>query len=319
MTKLTSKSKAYQAARGVLGDHRKVFDSLPDALTALKTIYAAKGDASKGETWEFPKDFPTFGARVGLVDVTGDVPPLADWPEPFRTEGVMTCVSFIGQRGLKDAETGKEVNGAIGFVVYPLFPIDQIQADSSGTNWLWKVVEKEASHVGLRKIRNVGDELGNDGLAAAAMQMPISVSDYVEESTSEGLDTSAFDNVWQKFKKMLSESPATAAMVPGLPNKGEVLKCIRSKPYAEEQWGELESIGAFVFMADAMAQIIDQLRERAIADGQEFDYDSGEIRAWLAGRNERDLRSQKAQVDLTKVNFAQFMAPASAQPEQPAA
>lgn len=297
MTSIISKSPAYIAARNKLGDHRKVFDSIGEALETLKAIFASDG---------FPADFPVVAAQVGQVDISGDdtIPPLTEWPEAYHNG--MVCVSFIGQRKLTD-ENGKATNGARGFAIYPMHSLDAVRAEQSGEDWLWKVAEKEASHVALRSLRNVPDGLGVDALAQAAMQMPVSVADFVEESTRESLDTSAFDAIWRTFRKMLSESPATAALVPMLPNKGEVLKSIRIKAYAVENYPKLEEIGAFVFIGDTMAQIIDDMRKSAIDAGEDFDFDSSEIRTWLAERDTKTWTApRQAAADLSALNFAAF-------------
>lgn len=307
---ITSKSKAYIAAREKLGDHRKVVDSLAAGIALLKSIYA---------TAEFPAEFPTVAAGVGLIDASGEatIPPESDWPEAYRSEGVMICISFLGVRGIK-GEDNKESNGARAFCVYPLHSIDAIRSDESGDGWLWKVTEKESSHVALRGLRGVDMNLGSDALAAAAMGMPVTVSDYVEESTREGLDTSAFDKIWKQFRKLMSESPATAAMVPTLPTKVEVLRAIRSTDYAKREYADLEAIGAFRFIGETMSAVIDGLRAQAIAAGDEFDYDSQEIRGWLAGRDTK-MFAQPRTIDTTdlakKVDFSQFMTGGLALPQ----
>lgn len=309
---IVSKSKAFIAAREVLGDHRKLFESTTAAIDALKLIYANP---------EFPAEFPTVAAGVGLVDLTAEdsIPPLADWPEAYRADGGIICVSFLGVRKIQ-GDDGKEYNGARGFVIMPLHGIDAIRAEDSGDAWLWKIIEKEEGHVALRGLRGVDSALGSDALAAAAMQMPLSVADYVEESTREGLDTSAFDDTWKQFRKLLAESPATAAMVPGLPTKGEVLKSIRSKAYAAEQYPDLESINAFVFIAESMARVIDNMRKKAIAAGKEYELDSTEMRGWLTGRDTKVFPQQKvAEFNPAKVDFGAFMAGGLLTAQEPAA
>lgn len=300
MTLILSKSAAYISARNKLGDHRKVFESIGDAIAVLKTIYATEG---------FPAEFPVVAARVGLVDVTGDdsIPPLADWDEAYRADGIKICVTFIGVRGIKD-ESGKDANGARGFALYPLHPLDAIQADDSGIEWLWKVAEKEASHVALRKLRNVPAALGTDALAQAAMEMPVSVSDYVEESTSESLDTTAFDALWKQFRTMLAQSASTAALVTRLPSKAEVLKAIRSKAHAESEYADLEKMGAFTWIATTMVGIIDHMRNDAVTRGEDFEMDSGEIKGWVATRDTKVFASpKKVEADLSTVDFGAFM------------
>jgi hypothetical protein len=300
---ILSKSSEYANARKVLGDHRKVFESVTDAVAALKSIFA---------TPNFPQAFPVVGARIGLIDVTGDdsIPPLTEWPEEYRDTAVKVAVTFIGVRGV--GENAKE-NGARGFAVYPLHPLDAIQADDTGLAWLWKVAEKESSHVALRGLRNVNPALGNDALAQAAMEMPITVSDYVEESTREAMDTTAFDQLWKQFRKMLSDNPATAALVTRLPTKSEVLKSIRSKAYAAETYPELESMGSFTWMATTMAAIIDQMRAAAIKAGEDFELESDEIKGWLATRDTKIFAApRKVEADLSSVDFAAFMVAAPA-------
>lgn len=300
MTIILSKSANYAAARKVLGDHRKVYESVALAIAGLKAIYATEG---------FPDTFPVVGAGIGLLDITGDdtIPPLADWPAEYRDESVKVAVTFIGIRGVK-GDDGKESNGARGFALYPLHALDAIQNDDTGLAWLWKVAEKEASHVALRGLRNVPVAGGSDMLAQAAQSMPISVSDYVEESTRESMDTTAFDTLWKKFRKMLAESSATAALVGRLPAKGEVLKAIRSTAFAKENYEELESMNTFVWMAGTMAAIIDQMRAAAIESGEDFDLDSDEIKGWLATRDTKVFAAPKKETgDLSSVDFAAFM------------
>lgn len=299
LTVIASKAPTYIAARAKLGDHRKVFESTALAIEALKAIYSSEG---------FPAEFPTVVACVGLIDVTGDdvIPAIAEWPEEYRTDGVSICVSFIGTRDV--TYEGKKMNGARGFAVYPLHSLDAIRtADEAGEAWLWKVAEKEASHVALRGLRNVADGLGTDALAQAAMMMPLSVTDYVEESTRESLDTSAFDTIWKQFRKMLADSSATAALVGALPPKAEVLKAIRSESYAKQEYAELEAMGAFTFIGTNMAAIVDMLKQQATQAGEDFDFDSSEIRNWLAGRATKVFAAaRKVEGDLSTVNFAAF-------------
>lgn len=302
MTQIKSKSPEYVAARKILGDHRKVFESVADALAALKAIYTT--------VQGFPQDFPVVGAGIGLIDVTGDdsIPPLAEWPVEYRTEGTSICVTFVGVRGLKD-DDGKEVNGARGFAVYPLHALAAIQADETGLAWLWKVAEKEASHVALRGLRNVAPALGTDAFADAAKAMPLTVSDYVEESTRESMDTTAFDTLWKDFRKMLQESAATAPLVPALPGKAEVLKSIRSKAYALETYPDLEKMGSFLFIGQTMAALIERMREQAIAAGNDFELDAEEIKGWIAGRDSKVFAApKKIEADLGKVDLGAFAA-----------
>lgn len=307
---LTSKSVHYIAAKKFMGeDVRKVFDSLAAALAAAKSIYSIEN---------FPASFPLVIAGVGLVDVTGDdsIPPFDNWPEDAKTaflaEGVRVALGFIGVRGLTDpTDKTKEINGARGFIVYPMPSLSAIRAVERGESWLTKLAEKEASHVSLRGLRNVNPALGVDALAAAAMQMPLSVEDIVEGSTSESLDTAAFDSLWADFRKMLSASPTTAPLVVALPPKAEVIKCIRSSAYAMENQPGLEERKAFAWIGVTMADVIDNMRAQASAEGKEFAVESDELRAWVAGRDSFVFPAKaKAVADLSTLSLTSDFASA---------
>lgn len=303
MTQLISTSAAFKAAREKLGDHRKDFDSLSDALATLRAIYAIDG---------FPQEFPTVAARLGLVDVSGEdtIPPVSEWPAEFTAPGVSVVVTFIGVRGIKQNPNDpneKPVNGARGFAIFPLHSVEAISADDSGPDWLKKIITKEAAHVALRGLRNVNPALGTDALVAAAQSMPLSVSDYVEESTSEELDTAAFDKLWKQFRKLLSDDPATAALASSLPTKPEVIKSIRSAAFAREEYATIEEMGAFVWIGSTMAQMVDAMKASASESGEDFDFDSSQIRGWLATRDEKVFQTPKRAVaDLKSVDFSAF-------------
>lgn len=332
---LISKSKEFIHAKGKLGgDHRKIFDDIESAVGAVRAIYAGTDEVS------FPTAFPTVAAGIGLIDVTAtetqtdadgnevvvyadSIPPLETWPEQYLTAGVRICVSLLGQRGLDSTDAqGKaiKVDGARGLVVFPVHPLDSVRAVETGEAWLWKIVEKETSHVALRGLRNVAPALGTDALALAAKQMPLTVDDYVEESVSEGTDTAAFDSLWKEFRKRMASSQHTAAMVSQLPAKSEVIKAIRSAAYARDEYNNLESIGAFKWMAESMIGIIEGFRAAATEAGQDYELDSSEMKAWVAGRDTKVFPApRKVESDLSTVNLSAFDAFLGTAPQMPAA
>jgi hypothetical protein len=305
-TQITTKSTAYVGARKILGDYRLVTDSVASAIATLIKVYALP---------EFPADFPVLVAGVGMIDLSDSdsIPPVADWDEDVRTvyetDGIQVAVSFLGVRGLK-GEDGKETNGARAFVIYPIHSIDSIRANGeSGESWLYKIMEKETSHVAFRGLRNVAPALGIDALSNEAKLMPLTVSDYVESSIAEGADSSAFDAIWKEFRSLLAKSAATAALAANLPGKAEVIKCIRSKGYAVENYADMESMGAFTFIADSMIKLIDYMKAQKIEAGEDVDIDSAEIKVWVSKRNEFVFAAPKKTVELdaSKVDFAAFM------------
>lgn len=301
MTKISTKSAAYAFAKEKLGgDVRRVFDSVEDAIAILKAIFS---DADK-----FPADFPVVAAGIGSIDVSGEstFPPLTDWPEVYSSDGIKVAVAFIGTRNIPDPESKNgKINGARGFVIYPLYSIESITLADNGAEWLWKIIEKESSHVAFRKLRNVPDDGGIEMFAAAANEMPLSIEDYLEESRASATDTEAFDSMWSTFKTMLAKEPGTAMLAKALPQKGEVIKSIRYAIYARENYPDLEAMGAFTFIAANMAAILDIERANAADDADAAKLDSSEIRAWVEGRETRVPPASRTSqpVDLSKVDL----------------
>lgn len=303
MNPILTTSTAYKFARGKLDGFRKSFESPADAIKTLRGILTHES---------FPSDFPVVVAGIGQIDLSDDdsVPPVSEWPAVFTEKGVLTVVSFIGVRGL-DTDDKKKANGAKGFAVFPVHPIDAIMADSAGAAWLWKITEKESSHVAFRGLRDAEAAVSAEALAAAAKAMPLTVSDYVEETAAASADSGAFEKIWAGFRKMLAGNPNTAPLVPVLPGKADVLKCIRSKAYAEELKPELESRNIFVWLGETIAKMADEMKAAAIESGDEdaSDYDSKQLREWLATRNEKVFAAKTVPtVDLDKLDFASFMA-----------
>lgn len=312
---ILSTSPAYIAIRAVLGDHRKVFDSLDLAIAAVRTIYSKTVGEGESKALVVPSDFPVVAAKVGSIDLTedGTIPPLSEWPASYTTEGTRVAVSFIGVRGIETTELNekgepKKANGAKGLAIYPLFNVDAINSSESGGDWLWKIIEKEMSHVAFRGVRNVDRNSTLEELSAAALQMPVNVEDYVEESRREAIDSSAFDDTWANFRKLLKGEPSTTLLVEALPQKQEVVKALRSQAYAKENYGDLEQMGAFVFIGNTMVKVIEMANQEAIEKG-EATVDAGEIAAWLAKRNEFVFPTQpKKQLAEGQVDFGAFMA-----------
>lgn len=310
---ILSTSAAYIAARAVLGDYRKVFDSLEDALKAVHSIFT-KVD-SKGQTI-FPADFPVLAAKVGLVDFTeeGVLPDPTQWADGmYLSEGVSIAVSFVGVRGIETGEVNdkgqpKKANGARALVIYPVFGIDAITGNESGGDWLLKIIEKEMSHVAFRPLRTISLDSSIDELAASAINMPGSVGDYVEEAARESTDSSAFDEIWAQFRKMLKAEPSTTLLAEALPSKQEVIKAIRSVAFAKENYAQLEDMGVFKFIGSTMIAVIDSQNVAKIEAGENT-IDSGEIAGWLAKRDTFVFNTaKKVELKAGDVDFGAFMA-----------
>lgn len=306
MTVLSKKSKDYIVASAVIGGHRKAFISATAALTAVKAMFTKDANGHG-----LPDSFPVVANGVGSVDVSSpdSIPPLADWPEAYRDEAnYFVTVTFLGIRGMTDpADSTKVTDGVRGLVIATLPKVEAILAAQDGDKFIEKVVEKEIALVALRGLRGVSIDSSIDQLAAAALTMPVTAADYLETNSGPDVDTESFDKLWKDFRKMLADHPSTAALVPGLPQKNEVIKSIRSKAYATENYAALEQNGIFMVIAKLMGAVMDQLNTAAIAEGKEAQFDKGDIESWVAGRETKVFETRKpVAIDMAKVDFGGF-------------
>jgi hypothetical protein len=206
-------------------------------------------------------------------------------PEAFAdSENTLAAVAVVGSR---DRNAAGKMESGIRAVV--LFPMPTAAAFVAGAeSWIAKIVEKEAAHVAFRNLRNAESM---EELAAAAQAMPTDVATYVAEHArgGEGLDTDAFDTVWNPLRKMLKE--AMPELVDLLPQKGEVLKAIRSKSYAESEHNALEARGVFIYLGNMLVKAAEGWTDEK---GESDPIDATAIKDWLAERDTLEIKKPVA-------------------------
>ena len=175
-------------------------------------------------------------------------------------------VAIVGARVDNGA---KKLNGIKGIVLLPIPTLESYMASDAGKAWLEKIAEKESAHVSFRPFR---DAASVEEFLSGAERVPDSVDAFATESArAGGVNTETFDTVWKSLRTQLAKDKPQLAKL--LPQKPEVIKAIRSKAHATEQYPELEGIRAFEWLANLVV-------------GAAGDMDTSEIQKWLAGRDE---------------------------------
>lgn len=216
-------SDAVKTIKTALGGERKVFDTYADATSVLESI-ALKMDELKQET--------------DILFAGDDQNPPEDWTTPV-------CVSILGTRGEYE---GKNKEGVKALVVFPMPTVDDFLSEAP--DWIAKLVQKEAAHVAFRQLRNAESDAA---LQAAAIKMPMTIEAYITEHASRGgIDTECFDTMWKDFRAAFVEQYAQLKAF--LPGKSDVLTAIRSKTFAETEYGKLESLHVFEAIAKGMIE-----------------------------------------------------------------
>ena len=221
-------------------------------------------------------------AIVGYDPESGEV-------DPAVYEGNHAVLAYVGARKVKFG-TGKEAverNSVKAVVIYPVPKLESIIAGGdAATDWLDKIVMKEASHVAFRNFRDANTVADLMNGAAAA---PKTVDDYVTASSREGsgLDTDTFDALWGSFRTMLRKKQP--ALYDLLPSKPEVINALRSKSYAESQdeLAPLEEAGVFLRIGAAIIQGAQNNKDK---DGAPAPLDASAIESWLAGRDTLEIK-----------------------------
>lgn len=306
---ITSTSDAYETIRKAIG-FRKSFDSVSEAYDAVKAIMSNES---------VPDNLAVIAAKVGAIDVVNDSPDLTEWPDEYADPATKVGVSLLGVRGLK-GEDGKTVNGAGAIVLFPLYTLETIAESTGGLAFLYKILEKELALDAFRSIRGFHEGSDLAELAQASFDMPVSCADYIVSSGSGRMDFSVFTNNWPAVLGAMRDNPKFAALASAFPTqKMELVKCIRSKSYAESEYPDLEAIGkdgAFVFAGKFAVMVLNAMNEAASEAGEEDHGDPSTIESWLAGRDELSLSPPKRpDFDPSKVDesaFDDFLASADA-------
>lgn len=208
--------------------------------------------------------------------------------ERFADGSLLPVVGVVGTR-TRNAKGAFE-SGLKAVILFGIPSTDSAMNHSEKSRqWLDKIVEKEFAHIAYRELRNADTD---DQMQAAFDSMHTDVDAFVADYRGgDGLDTTAFDNIWPSIRKLLNET--MPALVKLLPVKGEVMKAIRSKPYADSnvELKELEANNVFTFLAKAMIKAGADWKDEET--GESDPIDTTVIQNWLTDRNTFNLSEPK--------------------------
>ena len=295
--KIVTEQKTIEAVKKAVGggqkEDRKVYDSLEQAVAAFQAASQAAGE-----------DFPAFIAPESafyepVIGSDGQVEKDDQGNIVLSDEligGLNYAVSVVGARA-RNAEGKIENNGIKAIVCWPMPKIEVFLESDAGTDWIRKIIEKEAAHVAFRGLRNA-ETL--DEFEAAFSSIPMSVEAVVSTHIGAGgLDTDAFDAIWPEFRASFKEDQPKLAG--HLPPKQDVIKAIRSKAYAEQEYAALEKLRLFEWIGKKMVEA----GATWTNDAGELDpIDTKAIQGWVEGRETLDLsRKQLAAEDIESITL----------------
>lgn len=220
-------------------------------------------------------------------------------PEAFAAEGMQPVVAIIGARKEETGPDGKRrgVVGVKGIAHFPIPTLDTFLNDEAGRDWLAKIAEKESAHVIFRPLRAAAS---TEELEAAAL--PLTVADIVTSARADTIDTDWFDAVWPITREALrTRLPKLYETLPR--QKAELIKCLRSKPYAESAYPVLEGANAFT---GALAKYLEKAGEvNRDKDNNPDPVDTSELTRWLENRDTTPLAVPKP-VDFSAIEGQDF-------------
>lgn len=304
MTKLNVvlDSKKIEAVKKAIGggqqkEDRKVYESFDAAVAAFQAAAKIVEDEKLG--------IPVMAADQSAFfeperDEDGNVK-LDEEGNPILSEtlipGLGYAVSVVGAR-IRNAENKME-GGIKAIVFWPMPTVEEFLESDNGADWIKKVIEKESAHVAFRGLRNAESV---EEFESEFARIPTSVDDIVATHVSSGgLDTEAFDAMWAPFRDAFKQQqPKVAAH---MPPKQDVIKAIRSKPFAAQEYGKLEQLGLFEFIAKKLIESAATWKDE---EGNDAPIDASAIQGWLDGREALNLAPKKldeAELDDVKLAF----------------
>lgn len=263
-------------------------------VTESKTVAALKkaatgNDARVRHIFEKTEDAKKAFESASKLAAENGLPSWSAADDKFG-DGMTACVALVSSR--EDAPGGKKQQGIKAVVMFPMPTIHTFlslkpnalkDADSKALDWMKKVVEKEAAHVAFREVRDCST---TEEFQQMAEKIPASVDDYVIAHTrgGDGIDLTTFNTIWSDYRVGLKEE--MPVLVEALPSKQEIIKCLRSKPYALRTESELEKRGAFVYILNKLIEACGLWQNAET--GQPEPLESDTLEEWLAERDEFD-------------------------------
>lgn len=189
-------------------DSRRIFDTPAEATAYLKLMGETLSDFS---TQEF--------AAVGI-----------------NAEGVFDPAIYTDSMQVMVSTLRKAKGGIKAIVVCPIPSLTSLTADSVGTSWVERIIQKELNHVAVRSLREAED------ISTVVDQMPTTRDAYISSARGEGggiMET--FNELYKAINSTLAaKAPVWAkARLP----KNELKKAMQSKGYATEYFPALENRG----------------------------------------------------------------------------
>lgn len=295
----------------ILLDEKKV-ESIKKALGGDKMEMRVVFNDLTGESGEVTKTALAQGleafARATAIDP--DVPALIPTIQPMKEDkktgqqvpdgdpvvdsdafaGMNVAVAVVGARVKNDA-TKKMESGIRAIVMFPIPPVSSFLESDNGSDWIAKVIEKEAAHVAFRGLRNAETV---EELVSEFDAMPRDVDGFVTESTRQGTASSeTFDEIWPKVRIQIKQDAPLLAE--HLPVKAEIVRAIRSKSAAMQIHAAFEQRGIFAWLASTVIEFAAAAVDEKT--GEPAPLDTTIIEGWLAGRDSLDLaRAEKAEL-----------------------
>jgi hypothetical protein len=257
------------------------------AVAALKK--AATGEDTKVRMIysDYKKANAAFKAAAELATANGL--PSYSAPKDTFAPGFSACVALVGSKD-PDTATGKRVQGIKAVLLFPLPTMEAFlgleslpeDANAEALRWMRKITEKEAAHVAFRSVRECDTVEEFEAMAAT---IPTDINAYViaHERGGDGIDLTAFNAVWTEFRAALKEQ--MPALVEALPSKQEVIKAIRSAPYALRTYEGLEKRGVFLFLGKKLIEACESNEDET---GNAAPIDASSIEEIIADRAEAD-------------------------------
>lgn len=262
-------------------------------VTEPKTVAALK-KAATGEDTKVRMIYANaetgkaaFDAAAAIASANG-LPSYSAPAETFK-DGFSACVALVGSKEAGD--DGKRVQGIKALLMFPMPTLETFlslsgkaldKANENALGWMRKIAEKEAAHVAFREVRDCDT---TEEFESMASKIPTDVDAYVIAHTrgGEGVDLTAFNAVWSELRALLKE--AMPALIDALPSKQEVIKAIRSAPYAMRSYEGLEKRGVFAFLGKKLIEACESNEDET---GNSQPIDASAIEEWLETRAEFD-------------------------------
>ena len=292
---ITDSTKVEAIKKAIGGSKQEMRVLFADIESAEKTFIAATKEA--GDSVPALRPMRPIMAEVDILNDKGKPTgekrqePTGEYePDDSVFDGMQIAVAVVGARKKNDS-TGKMDSGVKAVVMFPIPSTETFLKSEAGTDWVAKVIEKEAAHVAFRGLRN-SETI--EEIRAEFDSMPRDVDTFVTSARGEGLDTDTFDAAWLPLRAQIkAEAPELADM---LPTKAEVLRAIRSKAYAEQSQEELESNGVFVWLGKSLIAFADNWKDEK---GELAPLDSSAIKEWIEGRDTLDLSKAEKPKDFS--------------------